>query len=135
MSEKRRVRVVAALFSRGGTVLVQQRPPGKSRELLWEFPGGKVEAGEADEQALARECVEELGVAVEVGERLWSVVHEYVDLAVELVLYRAHMPESAAPQPHEAHQLAWVERARLPELPFCEADVPLLPRLAAGEFA
>ncbi|WP_373049126.1 (deoxy)nucleoside triphosphate pyrophosphohydrolase [Vulgatibacter sp.] len=132
---KKRVRVVAALFTRGDTVLVQQRPPDKSRALLWEFPGGKVEAGEADEAALARECAEELGVSVSVGERLWSVVHEYADLAVELVLYRAAMAADAVPQPHEAHQLAWVERARLPGMEFCEADVPLLPRLAAGEFA
>jgi len=132
---KRTVRVVAALFSRGDTVLVQQRPPGKSRALLWEFPGGKVEPGEADEQALARECAEELGVAVQVGERLWSVTHEYADLAVELVLYRGSMAPDAAPQPHEAQTLAWVARTRLEELPFCEADVPLLPRLAAGEFA
>jgi len=130
----KRVRVVAALIERGGTVLVQQRPPGKSRALLWEFPGGKVEPGERDEEALARECEEELGVSVDVAERLWSITHEYADLAVELVLYRARMAEDAAPQPHEAHQLAWVERARLPSLPFCEADVPLLPLLAAGAF-
>lgn len=131
----KRVRVVAALISRGETVLVQQRPPGKSRALLWEFPGGKVEQGEADEQALARECQEELGVSVQVGERLWSVTHEYADLSVELVLYRAAMADDARPQPHEAHQLAWVERPRLPELPFCEADIPLLPILARGGLA
>jgi len=129
----RRVRVVAALVRRGDTVLVQQRPPDKSRALLWEFPGGKVEPGETDEAALARECREELGVPVAVGERLWSTTHEYADLAVELVLYRASMADDATPRPHEAHQLAWVERARLPEFPFCEADVPLLPLVARGE--
>lgn len=128
------VRVVAALFTRGDTVLVQQRPPGKSRGLLWEFPGGKVEAGEADEEALARECVEELGVRVDVGGKLWEVEHAYADLTVTLVLYRAEMAPDALPQPHDAHQLAWVERSKLPALDFCEADIPLLPRLAAGEF-
>lgn len=128
----RRVRVVAAYFRRGDRVLVQQRPPGKSRGLLWEFPGGKVEAGESDEAALARECAEELGVPVEVGERLWSTVHRYPDLHVELLLYRASMPTDATPQPHDAHQLAWVELRELPSLPFCEADVPLLPLLASG---
>lgn len=131
----KRVRVVAALFSRGETVLVQQRPPGKSRALLWEFPGGKVEAGEGDAEALARECREELGVDVQVGGKLWEIVHEYADLHVELVLLRASMADDAQPQPHEAHQLAWIERRALPELPFCEADVPLLPLLASGEIA
>jgi 8-oxo-dGTP diphosphatase len=130
-----RVRVVAALIEREGAVLVQQRPPDKSRALLWEFPGGKVEAGERDEQALRRECIEELGVEVEVGEALWTALHAYPDLVVELVLYRATIAPSAKPHPHEAHALDWVERARLPKLPFCEADLPLLPRLAAGEFS
>nr|WP_050727460.1 (deoxy)nucleoside triphosphate pyrophosphohydrolase [Vulgatibacter incomptus] len=127
------MRVVAALLSRGETILVQQRPPGKSRGLLWEFPGGKVEAGESDEAAVARECSEELGVQVEVGPKLWETAHVYADLAVELALYRARMSPDAVPQPYEAHQLAWVERSRLPELPFCEADLPLLPLLASGE--
>lgn len=130
---KRRVRVVAGLFARGSTVLVQQRPPDKARALLWEFPGGKVEAGEADEAALARECREELGLDVAVGRRLWQDVHEYEDLVVELVLLEASVPPGEEPHPHEAHALAWVERAELSRLPFCEADVPLLPLLAAGK--
>lgn len=130
---KKRVRVVAGLFARGSTVLVQQRPPGKARGLLWEFPGGKVEAGEADEAALARECREELGVDVAVGARRWEHVHEYEDLVVELVLLEASVPPGAEPHPHDAHALAWVERAELSRLPFCEADVPLLPLLAAGK--
>lgn len=130
---KRRVRVVAGLFARGSTVLVQQRPPGKARGLLWEFPGGKVEAGEADEAALARECREELGVDPAVGPTLWQAVHEYEDLIVELVLLRADLPPGLEPRAHEAHALAWAERSELSRLPFCEADVPLLPLLAAGK--
>lgn len=129
----RKLRVVAALVSRGQTVLVQQRPPGKKQALLWEFPGGKVEPGETDAEALARECQEELGVAVRVGELLWSTEHAYGDLVVELLLYRAWMDEAAVPHPHDAHQLAWVERSQLGELPFCEADVPLLSLLASWE--
>ncbi len=131
----RRIRVVAALFARGSSVLVQQRPANKSRALLWEFPGGKVEAGEGDAAALARECLEELGVVAQVGEKLWEAVHEYEDLHVELLLFRAEMAPDAEPLPHEAHQLRWVERSELPSLPFCEADLPLLPRLASGELA
>lgn len=129
----RRIRVVAALFRRGETVLVQQRPPDKSRALLWEFPGGKVEPGETDQEALARECLEELGVEVEVGVKVWEARHEYEDLVVELLLFRATMAADATPLPFEAHQLAWVSRGELPALPFCEADIPLLPLLASGE--
>lgn len=129
----RRIRVVAALVWRGDTVLAQQRPPGKSRALLWEFPGGKVEAGETDEAALARECREELDVDVAVGAKVWETAHAYQDVRVEMVLYRCTMAPDAAPKPLEAAQLAWVERSRLASLPFCEADLPLLPLLASGE--
>src|SRR3954463_11886168 len=91
---KRRVLVVAALIESGerpGAFLVQQRLPGKSRALLWEFPGGKVEPGETEAQALEREGREELAVALAAGGRLWSCVHEYADLVVELVLYAARI--------------------------------------------
>ncbi|HEY0838565.1 MAG TPA: (deoxy)nucleoside triphosphate pyrophosphohydrolase [Vulgatibacter sp.] len=129
----RRIRVVAALVSRGDTVLAQQRPPGKSRALLWEFPGGKVEAGETDEAALARECREELDVDVSVGAKVWETAHAYQDIRVEIALYRCTMAPDAAPKPLEAAQIAWVERGKLSSLPFCEADLPLLPLLASGE--
>lgn len=129
---KRRVRVVAGLFTRGSTVLAQQRPPGKSRGLLWEFPGGKVEPGETEAGALARECREELGIDPAVGPERWRTVHEYDDLVVELVLLEARVPEGAEPVAREAHALAWVERDELSRLPFCEADVPLVALLEAG---
>jgi 8-oxo-dGTP diphosphatase len=133
---KRRVLVVAALIEsseRPGAYLVQQRLPGKSRALLWEFPGGKVEPGESEPQALWRECLEELGVRLEVGRRLWSCVHEYADLVVELVLYAARIREGeGAPRALGAHALAWSTPAQMRALPFCEADLPLLEELAAG---
>ena len=129
---KRRVKVVAGLFARGSTVLAQQRPPGKSRGLLWEFPGGKVEPGESEAEALARECREELGIDPEVGSVRWRTVHEYEDLVVELVLLAATVPAGAEPEAREAHALAWVERGALSRLPFCEADVPLVALLEAG---
>jgi 8-oxo-dGTP diphosphatase len=131
---KQAVRVVAALMRQPGEssrFLVQQRLPGGSRGLQWEFPGGKVEPGESEPQALVRECREELGVELEVGRRLWAEQHEYADLAVELVLYAARLV-SGEPRALGAHALAWLTPQDMKALPFCEADVPLLEALAAG---
>ncbi len=129
----KQVRVVAGLFHREGTVLVQQRPPGKARALLWEFPGGKVEVGETDVQALMRECREELGIAATIGKRVWHTVHRYADLVVELLLLEAWMPADVQPQALDAHHLAWVRLASLEALPFCEADHELVADLIAGK--
>jgi len=133
---KREVRVVAALIQsleRPSAFLVQQRLPGDDpRALLWEFPGGKVEPGETCEKALARECQEELAVSLDVGPRLWSTVHEYADLVVELVLHRARIREGGVPRPLGARALLWCTPAEMRALPFCEADLPLLDELAAG---
>lgn len=133
--ERRRVRVVAALIPQAPGAerfLVQQRLPGGSRALLWEFPGGKVESGETDEAALIRECHEELEVELRVGRRLWSGVHEYPDLIVELVLYAAELT-AGTPKPLGAADLRWLTPAQMQALPFCEADIPLLDALVAGE--
>ena len=134
---KRRVTVVAALIphpSDEGRFLIQQRLPGGSRPLLWEFPGGKVEAGETESAALVRECREELAVELETGRRLWSGVHAYPDLVVELVLYAARIV-SGTPQKLGAHDLRWSALSEMPALPFCEADIPLLEELVAGRVA
>lgn len=131
---KRTVRVVAALISRPGDdtrFLVQQRLPGGSRGSLWEFPGGKVEPGESEPQALARECQEELAVRLEVGARLWAGRHEYPDLTVDLALYAARL-EQGEPQTLGAQALAFLTPAEMLALPFCEADVPPLRALVAG---
>jgi len=131
---RRKVRVVAALIPDSrepSRYLVQQRLPGGSRALLWEFPGGKVEPGETDEEALFRECREELDVSLAVGERLWSAVHEYADLAVELVLYAARI-EDGTPRPLGAADLRFCTAGEMRRLPFCDADVPLVEALAAG---
>lgn len=132
----RTVRVVAALIARDrpGEYLIQQRLPNASRALLWEFPGGKVEQGESDAQALARECVEELGVSLEVGPELWRTRHTYPDLTVELVLLGARI-RSGTPQALGANALVWATPERMQTLPFCEADLPLLDALAKGEIA
>lgn len=129
----KRVRVVAALVPHPadpGRILVQQRAATGARANLWEFPGGKVEAGESDEHALARECREELGVELAVGARRWSSVHAYPDLTVELVLYDARLVQGE-PRPLDAQALAWLTAAEMGERPFCEADLPLLQVLPA----
>lgn len=131
----RRVRVVAALIEDPrdpSRFLCQQRLPGGSRGLLWEFPGGKVEPGESEEAALARECREELAVELAVGRRLWEGSHAYPDLHVDLVLYAARVT-SGTPQPLGANALRWLTFAEMQTLPFCEADVPLLQGLVRGE--
>ena len=100
---------------------------------MWEFPGGKVEAGEGDAEALARECAEELDVAIAVGESVWSTIHEYEDLVVELVLLRATMSAEARPVARDAAVVSWVERSKLIELEFCAADRPIVALLARAE--
>jgi 8-oxo-dGTP diphosphatase len=134
LTEPQKIRVVAALIadtSRPGRYLVQQRLPGKSRPRLWEFPGGKVEPAETDEQALVRECREELDVLLEVGERIWHTSHRYADLVVELVLYRGRI-RSGEPKPLHANALRWASAEDMRRLPFCEADLPLVDLLARG---
>ena len=127
----REVRVVAALIETApGRYLVQQRLPGKSRELLWEFPGGKVEPGESDAQALVREAREELGVRLEVGPERFAVRHAYQDLTVDLHLYDARILEGT-PAPLGAHALRAVTAEEMLGMPFCEADLPLLRQLAS----
>ena len=131
----RTVRVVAALIPQredASRFLVQQRLPNGSRALLWEFPGGKVEAWEGEPEALARECREELDVALDVGRRLWEGSHAYPDLTVELVLYAARIREGE-PRPLGAAALRFLTFAQMQALPFCEADIPLLEELVAGK--
>ncbi len=112
--------------------LVQQRLPGKSRALLWEFPGGKVEPGESDAAALVRECREELAVDLDAGERVAAATHGYADLAIELVLYRARIARGGEPRCLGAHELRWATVEEMRSLPFCEADLPLIEALAAA---
>jgi 8-oxo-dGTP diphosphatase len=130
----RRIRVVAALISSpddSARFLVQQRLPNVSRANLWEFPGGKVETGESDELALARECTEELMVELRVGRKVWSTTHEYADLTVELLLYRATII-AGTPQSAGAQQIRFCTPAEMKTLEFCEADVPLVDDLSNG---
>lgn len=128
------IRVVAALIADPrdpSRFLVQQRLANKSRANLWEFPGGKVEPGETDEAALARECEEELAVELAVGRRLWGNTHAYEDLTVQLELFAAQIVKGE-PKPLGAQALRFCTPAEMQALPFCEADVPLLESLVTG---
>jgi mutator protein MutT len=127
------VLVVAAVIEQGGKVLVSLRRPKGERASLWEFPGGKVEPGEGERAALARELREELGVRAIVGEEYARVEHPYPDLQVELALYRCTLHVGQTPKPLACEEVRWVSRRDLPGLPFCEADVPILTRLAEEE--
>ena len=113
--------VAAALIWEEGRFLICQRPAHKARGLLWEFVGGKVEPGETGEQALIRECREELGVTVAVGEVFLETVHAYPDLTIRLTLYSARIAEGR-PRALEHRQLRWITPEEIPEYAFCPAD-------------
>lgn len=120
--------VVAALIQDGSKFLICQRPPHKARGLLWEFAGGKVEPGETLEQALVRECREELAVTLSVGEVFLDVIHTYPDLTVHLTLFRAQILEGT-PQLLEHTALRWITPEEIPQYAFCPADTVILERL------
>lgn len=125
------LRVVAALIQAApDRYLIQQRLPGKSRGLLWEFPGGKVEPGESDAEALVREAREELAVELIVGEERYQTRHAYPDLTVDLHLYQARIA-SGTPTALGAHALRAATAEEMLALPFCEADLPLLRQLVS----
>ena len=120
--------VVAALIWDQERFLICQRPPHKARGLLWEFVGGKVEPGETKEQALSRECREELAVTVEVGKVFMEVTHEYPDLAVHLTLFHAAIRQGV-PKKLEHQEIRWITVDEIDRYPFCPADEVILERL------
>ena len=117
--------VVAALIWQGEQFMICQRPAHKARGLLWEFVGGKVESGETKEQALIRECREELAVTVSVGEVFMDVTHEYPDLTVHLTLFNAEIAEGK-PQMLEHNDIRWITSREISDYDFCPADVEIL---------
>jgi len=120
-----------ALIDADGRVLIAQRPPGRPMAGLWEFPGGKVEAGERLEAALIRELREELGIAVKEDclAPLTFASHSYPDFQLLMPLYVCRRWEGAVTA-REGQQLAWVKPNRLRDYPMPEADIPLIPHLA-----
>lgn len=123
--------VVAAVIRDGrGQVLLARRPPGRHMAGLWEFPGGKINDGEAPAAALERELAEELGLAIVVGDPITFATHEEPGLRILLLFYEAAI-SSGEPRPREAQEIAWVPPAELRRYPTPPADAALIERLAA----
>lgn len=120
--------VVAALIWDQNKFMICQRPAHKARGLLWEFVGGKVEPGETKEQALIRECQEELAVTLSVGDVFMDVIHEYPDLTVHLTLFNAIISEGF-PQMLEHNDIRWITVDEIDQYAFCPADESILNRL------
>lgn len=125
LSRKKAVEVVAALIWEKDKFLICQRPANKARGLLWEFVGGKVEPGETMQQALVRECAEELAVTVEVREQFMQVVHEYPDMLIRLTLFHCVIPEGF-PQALEHTALCWIHPRQAGNYEFCPADTDMV---------
>lgn len=122
--------VVAALIWDKEKFMICQRPAHKARGLLWEFVGGKVEPGETKEEALIRECREELAVTLSVGEVFMDVVHEYPDLTVHLTLFHATIAEGE-PVMLEHNDIQWITPSAIPNYEFCPADEVILREIIA----
>ena len=120
--------VVAALIWDNDKFMICQRPAHKARGLLWEFVGGKVEQGETKEQALIRECREELGVTLTVGDIFMDVFHEYPDLTVHLTLFNAIIADGE-PQKLEHNDIRWITPSEIPSYEFYPADEEILDML------
>ena len=120
--------VVAALIWKNNKFMICQRSAHKARALLWEFVGGKVEPGETKEQALIRECKEELDILLSVGGVFMDVIHEYPDITVHLTLFNATIAEGK-PQKLEHNDIQWIVPSEIPNFEFCPADEEILARI------
>ncbi len=123
--------VVAALVRDGTRILMSRRRADQPMPNLWEFPGGKVEPGEAPTDALAREVREELGCEVAVGRVHEVVFHAYPEFDLYMLVYEARIV-AGQPRAVDVAEIAWVEAARLADLELLPADYPLARALAGG---
>jgi 8-oxo-dGTP diphosphatase len=123
--------VTAAVIERDERVLVTRRLKGSHLEGYWEFPGGKCEPGESYAACLARELLEELGVAADIGEEILSVTHAYPDRVVELHFIRCRL--NGVPAPQLGQEMQWIPRRELRTLSFPPADAELVELLTRDE--
>ena len=119
------IEVVAALIWDNDKFMICQRPAHKARGLLWEFVGGKTEAGETMAQALIRECMEELDVKVSVGDLFMQVVHEYPDILIRLSLFHCTIADGV-PKALEHNDIRWIHPSQTDNFHFCPADTDIL---------
>ncbi len=124
--------VVAALIRQDEKFMICQRPAHKARGLLWEFAGGKVEPGETREEALRRECREELDIGIAVGEPYMDVVYTYPDMELHLTLFNASITEGT-PKLLEHRDLRWITSREIPEYSFCPANQVILDKLMESD--
>ncbi len=122
------VEVVAALIWDKDKFMICQRPANKARAFLWEFVGGKVEPGETKEQALIRECQEELAITLSVGNESMNVTHEYPDITVHLTLFNSTIKEGQT-KLIEHNDLKWITPSEIPNYDFCPADEEILKQI------
>ena len=120
--------VVAALIWQGDRFMICQRPAHKTRGLLWEFVGGKVEPGETKEQALIRECQEEIAVTLSVENVFMEVLHKYPDMTVHLTLFNATIAQGE-PVMIEHNDIKWITPSEIPQYDFCPADKEILTKI------
>ncbi len=113
--------VVAALIWQGDKFLICQRPAHKARGLLWEYVGGKVEPGETREEALIRECKEELDISLSVGDVFFEVDHVYPDITIHLTLFNASIAGGEIKM-LEHNDIRWILPSEIPDYEFCPAD-------------
>lgn len=132
-SEKKpRIRVVAAVIERDGLYLITQRRPEAVMPLLWEFPGGRVEDGETDAVALARELAEEMAIAVHVGDELLSVVKEYENYTIDFHVYLCELLSEEI-QTIKVHAYQWISSDDMEDYPFPAADQETVEALLAED--
>ncbi len=120
--------VAAALIRKDGKFMICRRPPHKARGGLWEFVGGKTEKGETKEQALIRECREELDVEVEPKSVFMEVVHKYPDIEIQLTLFNAEIVKGE-PKLIEHTDIRWITPDEIDKYEFCPADEEILKRI------
>jgi 8-oxo-dGTP diphosphatase len=124
---------VAAVIENDGRYLVTQRRPTAVLPLLWEFPGGKVEDGESDREALMREVLHRVGVAIDAGVQINTVSHAYEQYTVELHLYDCRIT-NGQPKAENVHQFRWVASVDFEQLPFTPADEVSMTKLLGLNF-
>ena len=128
MDSLSRIRVTCAVIRRHGRILVARRGPAMKMPGKWEFPGGKVEAGESEEETIYREIQEELSLTIQVTDRWPAVFHDYGSFRIELIPFLAEaLSGEAVPSEHD--QICWLSAAELTDLDWAEADLPVMRQL------